>query len=106
MLFLSPRTRLAPMSSTSEVSYTAFRAIDRRSSPKSGRQEFSKTDRLSRAQLQFEGRPAGAPLSTDVVSTQEDLFHCIVLRKRSETILRVPPYITEAEGCNSYRVLR
>lgn len=102
--FLSFRTRLAPMSSTSEVSYTAFRANDRRSSPKSGRQEFSMTDRPSHAHLQFESRPAGAPLSADVVSTREDLFHCPVWRKRSETILQVSPYITEAEGCNSYRV--
>ena len=54
------------------------------------------TDRPSHAHLQFESRPAGAPLFTDVVSTQEDLFHCIVLRKRSETILKVSPYITEA----------
>ena len=38
----------------------------------------------------------GAPLSADVVSTQEDLFHCPVLRNPSETILQVSPYITEA----------
>jgi hypothetical protein len=46
----------------------------------------------------------GAPLSADVVSTQEDLFHCPVLRNQSETILQVSPYITEAGGCNSYCV--